>query len=163
MVSDAILAIATAPGRGGIGVIRISLPDRLLAGTNALAAFCQSAFELQPKPRFAHFCSLHDIDGKPLDDGILLYFPAPASFTGEHVLEFQGHGGPALLNMAVRQLLTLGGGFGLRLAKPGEFTQRAFLNGLGPGRGSRRSDRRFIYQSGSGSTGFIARLVFKAG
>ncbi len=157
MSPDAIIAVATAPGRGGIGVIRISIPSShgqsvdgafaksgsefgaaSDAGASALHHLCQTAFSLRPKPRFAHLVRLRDEHSQVIDEGVLLYFPAPASFTGEHVIEFQGHGGPALLKLCVEQIIAIAHtmsqtpefvGFALRLARPGEFTERAFLNG----------------------------------
>lgn len=114
--SDIIAAIATAPGRGGIGIIRIS-------GTN-LTAFAHQILTVSLIPRHAHFASFVDANGATLDEGVALYFPAPHSFTGEDVLELQGHGGPVVLNLVLNRCLQLGA----RLANPGEFTQRAFLN-----------------------------------
>ncbi len=114
--SDTIAAIATAPGRGGIGIVRIS-------GTH-LIPFAQQITGITPKPRFAHFTSILDAEGNALDEGVVLYFPAPHSFTGDDVLELQGHGGPVVLNLVLNRCLQLGA----RLANPGEFTQRAFLN-----------------------------------
>ena len=114
---DTIAAIATAPGRGGVGVVRVS--------GASLGAF---AFELcgrEPKPRTAHFMRFLDAEERVIDEGILLYFSAPASFTGEDVLELQGHGGPVVMQMLLERCLQLGA----RLAEPGEFTRRAFLNG----------------------------------
>lgn len=113
---DTIAAIATAPGRGGIGIVRIS-------GTN-LIPFAQQITGITPKSRFAHFAPILDADGGVLDEGVVLYFPAPHSFTGDDVLELQGHGGPVVLNLVLNRCLQLGA----RLANPGEFTQRAFLN-----------------------------------
>lgn len=129
MSGDAIIAIATAPGRGGIGVIRISIPTRTLASEADIQAFTHRAFSRSVKPRYAHHAVLTDASGDALDEGLLMYFPAPASFTGEHVLEFQGHGGPALLKLCLQRLLELTAAWGSRLARPGEFTERAFLNG----------------------------------
>jgi len=115
--SDTIAAIATAPGRGGVGIIRIS-------GSNLLPfAFALSG--KTPKPRYATLADFRDGDGSVIDSGILLYFPNPHSFTGEDVLELQGHGGPVVLQMLLGRCLDLGA----RLAQPGEFSQRAFLNG----------------------------------
>ena len=114
---DTIAAIATAPGRGGVGVVRVS--------GASLGAF---AFELcgrEPKPRTARFTRFLDSEERVIDEGILLYFSAPASFTGEDVLELQGHGGPVVMQMLLERCLQLGA----RLAEPGEFTRRAFLNG----------------------------------
>lgn len=114
---DTIAAIATAPGRGGIGVVRVS-------GT-ALGGFAHALTGRQPRPRIASFARFLDGAGEALDEGLLLYFPAPASFTGEDVIELQGHGGPVVMQMLLERCLALGA----RLAEPGEFTRRAFLNG----------------------------------
>jgi len=114
---DAIAAIATAPGRGGIGVVRISGASLIGVAT----ALCGR----MPQPREAMFARFRDAAGDALDEGILLYFPSPASFTGEDVLELQGHGGPVVMQMLLERCLELGA----RLAEPGEFTRRAFLNG----------------------------------
>ncbi|MBV2263210.1 MAG: tRNA uridine-5-carboxymethylaminomethyl(34) synthesis GTPase MnmE, partial [Thauera sp.] len=86
---DTIAAVATAPGRGGIGVVRVS--------GAALSAFAQALCGREPQPRRAHFARFADAAGQAIDEGILLYFPAPASFTGEDVLELQGHGGPVVM------------------------------------------------------------------
>jgi tRNA modification GTPase len=114
--SDLIAAIATAPGRGGIGVVRVS--GRAL--TTVLAGLVESA----PQPRKATFTAFLDGTGAVIDEGIALYFPAPHSYTGEDVLELQGHGGPAVMQRLLRRCLELG----CRIARPGEFTERAFLN-----------------------------------
>lgn len=115
--ADTIVAIATAPGRGGVGVVRIS--GASLHGL--LPALCDRPIE----PRRAVHCRFLDQDGRAIDEGIGLYFRAPASFTGEDVIELQGHGGPVVMEMLVRRVLALGA----RLARPGEFSERAFLNG----------------------------------
>jgi tRNA modification GTPase len=115
--SDTIVAIATPPGRGGIGVIRIS-------GTGT-AAIAKAMLGAMPRPRLAVYGPFQDADAQPLDHGLALFFPAPHSFTGEDVLELQGHGGPVVLDMLLRRALSLGA----RVARPGEFSQRAFLNG----------------------------------
>lgn len=114
---DLIAAIATAPGRGGIGVIRVSGSD--------LLPFAQVLTGKTPLPRYATLADFRALDGSPIDSGLLLYFPAPHSFTGEDVLELQGHGGPVVLQMLLSRCLDLGA----RLAEPGEFSRRAFLNG----------------------------------
>ncbi|MCM2288159.1 MAG: tRNA uridine-5-carboxymethylaminomethyl(34) synthesis GTPase MnmE [Sulfuritalea sp.] len=111
-----ITAIATAPGRGGIGVVRVS--------GDGLAAFAQALTGKLPKARHAALADFFGADGHAIDRGILLYFPAPHSFTGEDVLELQGHGGPVVLQMLLARCLELGA----RVAEPGEFSQRAFLN-----------------------------------
>lgn len=115
--SDTIAAIATASGRGGIGVVRISSPD--------LAPYLFGLTGKTLQPRHASHVHFLGADGETLDDGIALYFPAPHSFTGEHVLELQGHGGPQVLQLVLERCLQLGA----RLAQPGEFSRRAFLNG----------------------------------
>ncbi|UCV28535.1 tRNA uridine-5-carboxymethylaminomethyl(34) synthesis GTPase MnmE [Ferribacterium limneticum] len=117
MKSDTIAAIATAPGRGGVGVIRIS-------GSNLLP-FAFALTEKTPKPRYASLADFKATDGSTIDTGLLLYFPNPQSFTGEDVLELQGHGGPVVMQMLLARCLDLGA----RLAEPGEFSRRAFLNG----------------------------------
>lgn len=117
---EPIVAIATAPGQGGIGVIRVS-------GRN-LAPLIGQLFSTPLKPRHAHYLSFDDQHGQPIDKGIVLYFPAPHSYTGEDVLELQGHGGPAVLRRLLDRCLEAGAQFGLRHAEPGEFTHRAFLN-----------------------------------
>ncbi len=113
---DVIAAIATAPGRGGIGVVRVSGPNlEFLA--HAVLGRC-------PRPRHATYLDFNDTDGSVIDRGIALYFPAPHSYTGEDVLEFQGHGGTAVMQRLLQRCLDLGA----RLAEPGEFTRRAWLN-----------------------------------
>lgn len=114
--SDVIAAVATAPGRGGIGVVRISGP--------ALLDLAERLGRVKPQPRLATLATFRDGEGRPIDQGLLLYFPAPHSFTGEDVLELQGHGGPVVLHLLLQRCLELGA----RLAEPGEFTRRAFLN-----------------------------------
>lgn len=114
--NDNIAAIATAPGRGGIGVVRIS--------GKGLAAMAAALTGRQPVPRLATYTPFLAADSTILDQGIALFFPAPHSYTGEEVLELQGHGGPAVLQSVLQRCLELGA----RLAQPGEFTQRAFLN-----------------------------------
>jgi tRNA modification GTPase len=117
---DPIIAIATAPGRGAVGIVRASGPDlRPLS-----QALCGRAL----RPRHAHYGPFLDAAGLPLDQGLALYFPAPHSYTGEDVLELQAHGGPVLLQLLLARCLQAGAGMGLRLARPGEFTERAFLN-----------------------------------
>jgi tRNA modification GTPase len=114
---ETIAAIATAPGRGGVGVIRVSGSDLLPV---ALALTGKT-----PKPRYATLTDFKAADGSTIDSGLLLYFPDPNSFTGEDVLELQGHGGPVVMQMLLARCLDLGA----RLAEPGEFSRRAFLNG----------------------------------
>ena len=115
--ADAIAAVATAQGRGGIGVVRVS-------GGHIEALACGILGKL-PVARHATYSNFLDENGDTLDQGVALFFPAPRSFTGEDVLELQGHGGPAVLQLVLRRCLDLGA----RLAQPGEFTRRAFLNG----------------------------------
>ncbi|MFA5703264.1 MAG: tRNA uridine-5-carboxymethylaminomethyl(34) synthesis GTPase MnmE [Advenella sp.] len=117
-----IVAIATAPGRGGIGVVRVSAPS--------LAAFINRFFGRELTARHAHYLPFSDNNGQAIDEGIALFFKAPHSYTGEDVLELQGHGGPAVLKRIVDRCLEVAREIntGLRHAEPGEFTQRAFLN-----------------------------------
>ena len=115
-----IAAIATAPGRGGIGVVRISGSD--------LAPLAQALFGKTLQPRHAHYLAFRDAGGEVLDEGIVLFFAGPHSYTGEDVLELQGHGGPAVLRRVLARCLQAGAPWGMRLAEPGEFTRRAFLN-----------------------------------
>ncbi|MFM0343811.1 tRNA uridine-5-carboxymethylaminomethyl(34) synthesis GTPase MnmE [Paraburkholderia sp. RL17-347-BIC-D] len=123
--SDPIVAIATAPGRGGIGVVRISFGR---AGEAAAQPLMQTLTGQILAPRHASYVPFLDASGNALDRGIALYFPAPHSYTGEHVLELQGHGGPVVLQLVLQRCIDAGRAFGLRLAEPGEFTRRAFLN-----------------------------------
>jgi tRNA modification GTPase len=113
---DTIAAIATPSGNGGVGIIRIS--GKLV--TN----IANQLVKKNLTPRMALFVSFLDIDNSVIDSGIALYFPAPASYTGEDILELQAHGGSVVLNMLLKRVLTLGA----RMARPGEFTERAFLN-----------------------------------
>ena len=113
---DTIAAIATPPGNGGVGIIRIS-------GT-LVTEIAKQLLNKSLIPRHALFTSFINNDGSIIDSGISLYFPAPASYTGEDILELQGHGGSVVLDMLLRRVLSLGA----RLANPGEFTERAFLN-----------------------------------
>lgn len=117
---DPIIAIATAPGRGGIGVVRLS-------GRN-LSAMIARLFAVPLKTRHAHYLPFNGADGEAIDAGIALFFKGPNSYTGEDVLELQGHGGPAVLRRLLEHCLTVGQDLGLRHAEPGEFTHRAFLN-----------------------------------
>src|SRR6201991_5225845 len=123
--SDPIVAIATAPGRGGIGVVRISFGR---AGETAAEALMRALTGQALQPRHASSVGFLDEAGNALDRGIALYFPAPHSYTGERVLELQGHGGPIVLQLVLQRCVDAGRAFGLRLAEPGEFTRRAFLN-----------------------------------
>jgi len=117
VAGDTIAAIATPHGRGGIGVVRVS-------GAN-VPALARAVLAVTPPARSATLLTARDARGDPLDQGIALYFPAPRSYTGEDVLEFQGHGGPVVLHAVLAAFLDAGA----RLAEPGEYTRRAFLNG----------------------------------
>jgi len=112
-----IVAIATPPGIGGIGVVRLSGPQ--------VPQIAQAILGFLPRPRHARLSGFHGADGGVIDQGLALYFPAPNSFTGEHVLELHGHGGPIVLDLLVQRALECGA----RPARPGEFSERAFLNG----------------------------------
>jgi tRNA modification GTPase len=114
-VRDTIAAVATAPGVGGIGIVRVSGPNTTRIATGLIGRL--------PAPRNATVAAFRDADGDPIDSGIALYFAAPGSFTGEDVLELQGHGGPVVLDLVLQRVLDLGA----RLARPGEFSERAFL------------------------------------
>jgi tRNA modification GTPase len=115
--TDTIAAIASAPGRGAVGVIRVSGPN--------VPQIAASMLGRLPPPRAAQLAQFRGLDGDAMDQGLALYFPAPASYTGEHVLELQGHGGVLVLDLLLKRLLELG----CRMARPGEFSERAFLNG----------------------------------
>lgn len=114
---DTIAAIATAAGAAGVGVVRVSGPG--------CAAIAQALLGRAPTPRHAHYLAFRDADGEVIDDGLLLSFPGPRSYTGEDVLELQAHGSPVLLARLLARCLALGA----RPARPGEFTERAFLAG----------------------------------
>lgn len=113
---DTIAAIATAPGRGGVGIVRVS-------GTKS-REIAEKLLGSCPAPRHATYTTFRSTDGDTLDQGIALFFPTPHSFTGEDVLEIQGHGGPVILDMLLTNVTQLGA----RLARPGEFSERAYLN-----------------------------------
>lgn len=113
---ETIVAIATAQGYGGVGIVRLSGPMAL--------HIARQIGGLEPQARQAHYRDFLDATGAVIDQGLLLFFPAPHSFTGEDVLELQGHGGPIVLDLLVQRCLSLGA----RLARPGEFSERAFLN-----------------------------------
>lgn len=129
--SDPIIAVATAPGRGAVGIVRISGPQM----APLIAAVCARPL----KPREATYLPFRDAQGLPVDHGLAIHFPAPHSFTGEDVLELQAHGGPVVLQLLLARCLEAAAEFdvasgrprlpGLRVAEPGEFSQRAFLNG----------------------------------
>ncbi len=114
--TDTIVAAATPPGRGGIGIVRISGP--------ATCAIGEAIVGRMPPPRYASSADFRDVKGQAIDSGLALYFPAPRSFTGEDVLELHGHGGPVVMDLLVARAIELGA----RMARPGEFTERAFLN-----------------------------------
>jgi tRNA modification GTPase len=115
-----IIAVATAPGKAGVGVVRIS-------GQN-LSSIARALFQKELLPRQATLLSLRDSGGQLIDQLVAIYFVAPASFTGEDVLELQCHGGPQLLELVIKRCLELGKDDGLVIAEPGEFTLRAYLN-----------------------------------
>lgn len=114
--TDTIAAIATPPGKGGVGIIRLSGNKALTIATQ----ICQRELT----PRYAHFSSFQDAAATTIDHGVAIYFKAPASFTGEDVVELQGHGGPVIMDMLLQSCID----FGARVAEPGEFSKRAFLN-----------------------------------
>ncbi|HET8609255.1 MAG TPA: tRNA uridine-5-carboxymethylaminomethyl(34) synthesis GTPase MnmE [Burkholderiales bacterium] len=116
IINETIAAIATPPGRGGIGVVRVS-------GNNLISGFTP-LFQVVPRPRRATLTNFVDAAGEIIDRGIVLFFPAPHSYTGEDILELHGHGGPVVLGRLLQRCLDLGA----RPAEPGEFTKRAFLN-----------------------------------
>lgn len=117
LATDTIVAQATPPGKGGVGIVRVSGPQARLVATQLLG-HC-------PRPRYASYTDFRNRDGQVLDQGIALFFQGPNSFTGEDVLELQGHGGPVVIDMLIREVLTQPQ---IRLARPGEFSERAFLN-----------------------------------
>ncbi|MFB6435049.1 MAG: tRNA uridine-5-carboxymethylaminomethyl(34) synthesis GTPase MnmE [Candidatus Malihini olakiniferum] len=115
--TDTIVAQATPSGRGAVGILRVS-------GQQA-ADVAQALLGKLPKPRYADYLPFRDADGRTLDQGIAIWFPGPNAFTGEDVLELQGHGSPVILDLLMQRILALPG---LRIARPGEFSERAFLN-----------------------------------
>ncbi len=117
---DPIVAIVTAPGRGAVGIVRVSGKDI----APVMAALCGKPLA----PRHASYLSFRDAHGGIIDQGLAIHFPAPHSFTGEDVLELQAHGGPVVLQLLLARCLEAGRHVGLRVAQPGEFTERAFLN-----------------------------------
>ena len=117
---DPIVAVATAPGRGAVGIVRVS--GRALAPV--IAGLCGRALA----PRHATYLPFVDAAGQAIDQGLAIHFPAPHSYTGEDVLELQAHGGPVVLQLLLARCLEAGAGIGLRVAEPGEFTARAYLN-----------------------------------
>jgi tRNA modification GTPase len=114
--NDTIVALATPPGTGGVGVVRISGGDSERIARAMLGSL--------PEPRVATYATFANSSGMPVDQGLALYFPGPASFTGESVVELHGHGGPVVMSLLVDAVVELGA----RLAEPGEFSKRAFLN-----------------------------------
>lgn len=128
---DPIVAIATAPGRGAVGIVRVS-------GRDLAPLFAPLLGERALQPRVAHYGAFLDVQGQPIDHGLAIHFPAPASATGEDVLELQAHGGPVVLQLLLQRCLQAAAAPhaitgqaclpGLRVAEPGEFTQRAYLN-----------------------------------
>ncbi len=116
IVVDTIAAIATPPGRGGVGIVRLSGPKALV--------IAQQITRIELLPRQAHFVKFYDQHDSVLDEGIAIFFAGPHSFTGEDVVEFQGHGSPIVLDLLLSAILH----HGVRLARPGEFSERAFLN-----------------------------------
>jgi tRNA modification GTPase len=116
VTADTIVAVATPPGRGGVGIVRVSGPR--------VSEIAHGLIGRVPTPRLATLAKFCDADGSTLDTGLALFFPAPHSYTGEDVLELQGHGGPVVLDLLLQRCLTLGA----RLARPGEFSERAFIN-----------------------------------
>jgi tRNA modification GTPase len=119
-LNDPIAAIATAPGRGAVGIVRVSAKNL----GPIVGAICGQAL----KPRVATYLPFLDAEGRPIDQGLAIHFPAPHSYTGEDVLELQAHGGPVVLQLLLARVLEAGAALGLRLAEPGEFTRRAYLN-----------------------------------
>lgn len=116
-INDTIAAIATPPGRGGVGIVRLSGPQAL-----PIALALNGNYSLTP--RSAHYCTFMNRQGEVIDNGLTIYFKAPNSFTGEEVVEFQGHGAPIVLDQLLSECVALGA----RIARPGEFSERAFLN-----------------------------------
>src|SRR3569832_2698893 len=114
--NDTIAAIATPPGRGGVGIVRVSGPEAPSIAAAILGRV--------PPPRHADYRVFRDSDGSTIDHGLALYFPAPHSYTGEDVLALHGHGGTMVLDLVMQRVLALGA----RAARPGEFTERAFLS-----------------------------------
>lgn len=117
MNNDSIVAIATPPGRGGVGIVRVSGPLAYEIGLKLSG-------QTQLIPRQAIYTRFYNLNQEIIDQGLILYFKNPHSFTGEEVVEFQGHGSPVVLDYLVNECLACGA----RLARPGEFSERAFLN-----------------------------------
>jgi len=119
---DTITAIATPSGRGGVGIVRISGNDAKKIALKIIKSSVKPEFTFQP--RVAHYASFCDIDDKVIDEGIVLFFENPHSFTGEDVVELQSHGSPVVLDQLIKTIVY----HGARMARPGEFSERAFLN-----------------------------------
>src|SRR6187431_1182363 len=119
-LDQAIAAIATAPGRGAVGIVRVSARDV----RPVIDAVCGRPL----KAREATYLPFRAADGSAIDQGLAIHFPAPHSYTGEDVLELQAHGGPVVLQLLLARCLEAGKATGMRVAEPGEFTERAFLN-----------------------------------
>jgi tRNA modification GTPase len=127
---DPIIAVATAPGRGAVGIVRVS--------GKALGPWAEQLLGRTLRPREATYLPFHDAQGSPIDQGLALFFPGPHSFTGEDVLEVQAHGGPVVLQLLLARCLEVAAQVnpvsglpllsGMRIAQPGEFSERAFLN-----------------------------------
>src|SRR3990167_5503930 len=117
MLQDTIVAQATPPGKSGVAIVRVSGPK--------VQEIAQAILKCTLVPRHASYLPFFDEEDESIDQGIAIFFPNPNSFTGEDVLEFQGHGGPIVVDLLLQRILQLGA----RLAKPGEFSERAFLNG----------------------------------
>ena len=118
--TQTIAAIATAPGRGAVGIVRVS--------GASVAPVIDAVCGRQLKPREATYLPFRGSDGGSIDQGLAIHFPAPHSYTGEDVLELQAHGGPVVLQLLLARCIEAGAAIGLRVAQPGEFTERAFLN-----------------------------------
>jgi tRNA modification GTPase len=118
--TEPIAAIATAPGRGAVGIVRVS--------GASIAAVIEAVCGRPLKPRAATSRPFRAADGSTIDQGLAIHFPAPQSYTGEDVLELQAHGGPVVLQLLLARCLEAGSAIGMRVAEPGEFTERAFLN-----------------------------------
>src|ERR1022692_424656 len=114
---DTIVAVASPAGRGAVAMVRVSGAE--------VPRIAREILGFMPLPRYARLASFLDGEGNCLDQGLALYFPAPASFTGEHILELQGHGGPLVTDLVLKRVLELG----CRMARPGEVSERAFCNG----------------------------------
>ena len=117
---EPIVAVATAAGRGAVGIVRASGRD--------LSALIRAVCGRALTPRHATYLPFVDAAGASIDQGLAIHFPAPHSYTGEDVLELQAHGGPVVLQLLLARCLEAGRAIGLRLAEPGEFTERAYLN-----------------------------------